>query len=206
VNLDELRHVVRAAARVTGVRDIVVIGSQAVLGSFQDATPLPIEATRSREADLAIDAETAHFDLGVDTSELADQIDAALGEHSQFDATFGYYAQGVEITTATLPAGWRNRLVPVASEDHAGEAVAIGWCLEVHDAWAAKAAAGREKDYEFCVALADAGLLVEATCRERIADFSGADAVRAEALATRCFRRSSRRTHSHSGPVRPRYM
>jgi hypothetical protein len=25
--------------------------------------------------------------------------------------TFGYYAQGVSVTTAVLPAGWRERLV-----------------------------------------------------------------------------------------------
>lgn len=124
MNIHQLQHVVRAAARVTGVADTVVLDSQAVFGTFRDATVLPVEATRSREADLAVDAATARIDLAVATSDFADQIDGAFGEHSRFDATFGYYPQGVE----------------------------------VHDLWASKAAAGREKDYEFCIALAAAGL------------------------------------------------
>lgn len=188
MNLTQLQHVVRAAARVTGVPDIVVIGSQAVLGTFRDAALLPVAATRSREADLAVDAETARIDLGVATSDLADQIDGALGEHSQFDATFGYYAQGVEVTTATLPAGWRARLVPVICDDASGQPEAVGWCLEIHDLWASKAAAGRDKDYEFCGALAAAGLIDEATCRTRIATFTGPDALRAQQVAARSFR------------------
>ena len=54
--------------------------------------------------------------------------------------------------------------------------------------WASKAAAGRDKDYEFCTALAAAGLVDEATCRTRIGGFAGPDALRAEHVAARCFR------------------
>ncbi len=194
MNLAQLQHVVRAAARVTGVRDIVVIGSQAVLGTFRDAVALPIEATRSREADLAVDTETAGVELTAEPSALADQIDALLGEHSQFDATFGYYAQGVEVTTAVLPPGWRGRLVPVVCDDDAtGRHLAVGWCLDVHDLWASKAAAGREKDYEFCAALAAASLVDEATCRDRIGTFTGEYSVRARQVAARCFNLGRRR-------------
>lgn len=148
---------------------------------------LPVAATRSREADLAVDPETARIDFGAATSDLADQIDGALGEHSQFDATFGYYAQGVEVATATLPPGWRARLVPVICDGADGQPEAVGWCLEVHDLWASKAAAGRDKDYEFCGALAAAGCVDGATCRTRIATFTGPEALRGEHVASRCF-------------------
>jgi hypothetical protein len=189
VNLEQLQHVVRAAARVTGVADIVVIGSQAVFGTYPDAATLPPEATRSREADLAVDAEIADTAPNHDPSLSADQIDALLGEHSQFDATFGYYAQGVEVTTAVLPPGWRSRLVPISCSDEEGRPVATGWCLEVHDLWASKAAAGRSKDYEFCTALGDAGLVDETVCRQRIDSFAGVYAIRANQVLTRSFSR-----------------
>ena len=34
-----------------------------------------------------------------------------MGEDSQFHATFGYYDQGVDVATAVLTAGWRDRVV-----------------------------------------------------------------------------------------------
>ena len=41
--------------------------------------------------------------------EKSELIDGAIGELSQFHQTFGYYAHGVDQTTATLPAGWADR-------------------------------------------------------------------------------------------------
>ena len=43
--------------------------------------------------------------------ELSDLVDAHLGEDSPFDVEFGYYAQGVSVTTVTLPDGWRDRTI-----------------------------------------------------------------------------------------------
>lgn len=48
----ELEHVLRAAARVVGQRDFLVVGSAAILASVDDEL-LAVEATRSDEADLA---------------------------------------------------------------------------------------------------------------------------------------------------------
>jgi hypothetical protein len=73
-------------------------------------------------------------------------IDGAIGELSAFHQTFGYYAHGVDETTATLPAGWQERLLPIRNENTGG---ATGWRLEVHDLAASKLAAGREKNLEF---------------------------------------------------------
>jgi hypothetical protein len=49
---DELAHILRSASRIVGEQDIVVIGSQSILGSFTDSE-LPDPAIASIEADLA---------------------------------------------------------------------------------------------------------------------------------------------------------
>jgi hypothetical protein len=133
----ELEHILRAASAITNHPDIVIIGSQAVLGQFPNA---PAELLVSMEADV--------FPKG--RPDLSIQIDGAIGERSLFHETFGYYAHGVDETTATLPPGWQERLVPIRNENTGG---ATGWCLEVHDLAVSKLVAGREKDLEFVRAL-----------------------------------------------------
>ena len=48
----ELEHVLRAASQVLGERDLLVIGSASILGTFPESM-LPDAATRSDEADIA---------------------------------------------------------------------------------------------------------------------------------------------------------
>jgi hypothetical protein len=66
--------------------------------------------------------------------------------------------------------------------------IAVGWCLERHDLWVAKAVAAREKDRDFCRALAHVGLVDRGTCLERIVELSDADRRRAEAVVSASFR------------------
>jgi hypothetical protein len=133
MNRAELEHVIRAAAEIAGDRDIVVVGSQAILGTHPNA---PDVFLRSREADVYPRNKPGE----------AAAIDANMGDLSLFDATFGYYAHGVGPETAKAPRGWEQRLVPIRSENTGG---ATGWCLEVHDLLLAKCAAGRERDWPF---------------------------------------------------------
>jgi hypothetical protein len=49
VNRLQLEHIIRAAAGNADTRDIVIVGSQAILGTYPDA---PQELTRSLEADV----------------------------------------------------------------------------------------------------------------------------------------------------------
>jgi hypothetical protein len=86
--------------------------------------------------------------------DLADQIDGALGEGSRFHETYGYYAQGVGPETATLPAGWMGRVHRV---QNAATNDRVGYCLDVVDLFLSKAAAARDKDREFCMALLQHG-------------------------------------------------
>ena len=138
----ELEHILRAASAIVDHPDIVVIGSQSLLAQFPDA---PGELLVSMEADV--------FPKG--RPELSIQIDGAIGERSMFHETFGYYAHGVDETTATLPAGWQERMVPLHNENTGG---ATGWCLEVHDLAVSKLVAGREKDLAFVHGLLKYGL------------------------------------------------
>jgi hypothetical protein len=141
MNRDDLAHLLRAVATGTGQTDILVIGSQAILGSF-DAADLPAITTVSIEADLgSVDAAG---------DEVADAIDGAVGELSPFHQAFGYYGQGISVTTAVLPAGWRERLVEFAIE---AARPGRGWCLEPHDLVIAKLVRGDPKDYDFADAL-----------------------------------------------------
>lgn len=133
---------------MTGAQEIVVIGSQAILGSFPWA---PEELLVSREADVFT------FRDPLD----AEKIDGAIGERTTFHETFGYYAHGVAEETATLPAGWKERLVRVQNENTGG---AAGLCLEANDLAVSKLVAGREKDLNFVRAmlrrqLADVGIV-----------------------------------------------
>jgi hypothetical protein len=134
---DELEHVIRAAATVTGEHEIVVIGSQAILGQFADA---PDALLFSQEADVYPRTQP----------EKAIAIDGAMGDSSRFHETFGYYAHGVGPKTAKAPAGWEQRLIPVRVPLLMGhETDATGWCMEAHDLVLAKLAAGRTRDMEF---------------------------------------------------------
>jgi hypothetical protein len=152
VNRSQLEHIIRAAAGNTDATDIVVVGSQAILGTFPEA---PAELLISIEADV-FPRDRPHDSI---------LIDGAIGERSLFHETFGYYAHGVDETTSTLPEGWRERLVPIHNENTRG---ATGWCLEVHDLAVSKLIAGREKDLSFLSALFRRGLAQPKLVRERL--------------------------------------
>jgi hypothetical protein len=143
MNRAALEHIIRAAAVISGDDDIIVVGSQAILGSLPDA---PAAMLVSDEADVY----PRNF------PERADLIDGSIGELSPFHDTFGYYAQGVAPGTAILPDGWEARLVEVRNANTRG---AAGWCAERHDLVASKLVAGREKDVAFFEAAVGAGLL-----------------------------------------------
>jgi hypothetical protein len=134
---DQFEHVIAAAADVCGEREIVVIGSQAILGNVDDPPPGMLV---SMEADLYPRADPSK----------AIEIEGSLGDGSYFQATFGFYAQGVGPETVVGPAGWQERLVRIeipARVARSEKTVAL--CLEMHDLVLAKCVAGRERDWDF---------------------------------------------------------
>lgn len=134
---DQLEHIIRASADITDQYEFVVIGSQSILG----AVPRPDAAfTASMEADI----------YPKERPELADKIDGAIGEGSLFHETHGYYAQGVGPETAVLPNDWQERVERIQNEGTRGR---LAICLSLPDLFLSKAAANRDKDREFCMAL-----------------------------------------------------
>jgi hypothetical protein len=152
VKRHELEHLVRAAATIIDDDELIVIGSQSVLEQFPEA---PSDLLVSVEADL----------IPRNHPERADLIDGSIGELSPFHETFGYYAQGVEIATATLPNGWAERLIPVRGEGTRG---ATGWCLEVNDLALSKYVANREKDAVFLAAAVRHRMINRAVLMSRV--------------------------------------
>jgi hypothetical protein len=144
---EHFEHVIAAAADVSGEREIVVIGSQAILGNVERP---PESMLFSMEVDV--------FPRNDPTKAI--DIEGALGEGSHFQSTFGYYAHGVGPETVVGPGGWEKRLVKVGIPARPGRSEgAIAYCLETHDLVLAKCVAGRDRDWQFAQDALDAGLV-----------------------------------------------
>ncbi|MBO0869578.1 MAG: hypothetical protein J2P15_13530 [Micromonosporaceae bacterium] len=153
---DQLEHAIRTACQIIDRPAVVVVGSQAILGSFTEAQ-LPPEATMSAEVDILPIA-----DDGIETARLADLIEGVAGEWSPFEELHGFSIDGVDLETAVLPHGWRDRLVKVQNPNTAapsGVPQYIGWCLDKKDLCVAKLCGFREKDRNFVAAPLDAALV-----------------------------------------------
>lgn len=138
----QVDHVLRAAGRITGERQFIIIGSQALHGRHPD---LADEILTSFEVDLMASQR-------IDRTEWLNVI----GVDSPFHETYGYYADAVDANTATLPKGWKGRLVRLPPGDTGG---VRGLCLDPHDLAIAKYAAFREKDLVFTRELARRGIV-----------------------------------------------
>lgn len=143
----QLAHILRASCVITHDNDVLVIGSQAILGAFDD-DEVPSSVLTSMEADIVF--------LDDPGRRKADEVDGAIGEMSLFHEANHVYAEGVHIDTAELPDGWMARLITwdLTSSDPADPRF-----LEPHDLVVSKLAAGRDKDIAFASALLDAGIV-----------------------------------------------
>ncbi len=108
----QVDHVLRAAGRITRETQFVIIGSQSLHGKYPD---LPDEIVRSAEVDLIAWKNP-------NQTEFLNEI----GVDSPFHRSFGYYADPVDATTAILPVGWQDRLVPLPPGD-TGAVEGLSW-------------------------------------------------------------------------------
>jgi hypothetical protein len=138
----QLDHLLRAASRITNEKQFIIIGSQSLHARFPD---LPDVFSVSNEADIIAK-------LKPDVTEWLN----AIGADSQFHETFGYYADPVDEKTATLPRGWKKRLIKLPPGDTGG---AIGLCLDPHDLAISKYFARREKDIDFTRGMTARGIV-----------------------------------------------
>ena len=163
----ELEHVIRASGEVASDDEIIVIGSQAILGQFPDA---PARLLSSMEACV----------YPKNHPEKADEVDCAIGEGSSFHELHGYYAQGVGKKTAVLPVDWESRLIAVNNENTNG---ATGYCLEVHDLAISKIIAMRPKDLDFVQELVRHDMINKKTMLHRLKQTDLEDSIRRVAQA-----------------------
>jgi hypothetical protein len=133
----QVDHVLRAAGRITGEKEFVIIGSQSLHGTAPDMAD---EILASAEVDLIAKGDATRTEWL-----------NAIGQDSPVHEEFGYYADPVEEDTATLPTGWKQRLVTLPPGDTGG---VRGMCLDPHDFAIAKYVARREKDLVFTRELA----------------------------------------------------
>jgi hypothetical protein len=162
---DQLEHAIRTACQILEHPAVIVIGSQSILGSYQE-DELPSEATMSVEIDILPLADT-----DAETARLADRIEGVAGEWSPFEEQHGFSIDGVDLQTAVLPRGWRDRLIKVQNANTAAPSGApqfTGWCLDKEDLCVAKLCAFREKDRNFVAALLDARLVDAVTITARL--------------------------------------
>jgi hypothetical protein len=138
----DLDHVLRAAGRITGEKQFVIVGSQSLHGQYPD---VPDDIFRSAEVDL----------IAKNHPEITEALNS-IGVYSSFHESFGYYADPVDENTSTLPKGWKGRLVNLPPGDTDG---VTGLCLDPHDLAIAKYVARREKDIVFTRELAHRGMV-----------------------------------------------
>lgn len=141
---EQLTHLIKVCCEHADVYEIVVFGSQSVLGARPDPGP---DFTASMEADVFVPGDP----------DKTNAIDVNLGEGSPFHEKHGYYAQGIGPETAFLPAGWEDRMVKLGSPTITDGR--IGHCLSLPDLFLSKAAAGRDKDRPFCQAMLTHGFV-----------------------------------------------
>jgi hypothetical protein len=142
----QLDHILRAAGDITGQKRFVIVGSQALHGRYPD---LADDIMMSAEVDLFAPEKP-------DATELLNEI----GVDSPFHVTHGFYADPIDAATATLPKGWKGRLVTLPAGDTGG---VKGLCLEPHDLAIAKYVARRDKDRIFTRELVRRGLVSRET-------------------------------------------
>ena len=153
----QLEHAIRAACDVADDTDLLVFGSQAILGEHPNAPP-------GLRTSIEVDVQPLNNPQAVEA------IDGVLGELSMFHQTHGFYVHGVSIEAATLPTGWETRTIKVS--DPVGTRGNVGHCLESHDLAVSKLAAYREKDRDFVRILLAEGLVDDQVLLERVGTLS----------------------------------
>ncbi len=154
----QLEHGIRAACQLLGCKEVFVVGSQSLLASYPDVSG-PV--ARSNEMDVLPEPG----DSGDDQQSLADILNGNIGEGTAFVAAHGFEVEGVVEADLILPAGWRERTIPVNTPATNG---CTGHCLDPYDMAAAKLAAGRAKDRLTIVNLMRQGIIKPAKLRQRL--------------------------------------
>lgn len=159
----QLEHVILEIGRRNDLEYFFIVGSAAILAFLPDPPEGALTATRDVDV---IPPE--------DDDALADRLSWVLGEGSEFEIEHGYYVQGVSWSTPQFaPRDWHLRACPIHVDNRY-----TGLCMEPHDLVLSKLGAGREKDIDFSLAVADLGLIEVKTLRQRLEQINATDTQR----------------------------
>lgn len=154
----------------------MVVGSQSVLLDWPDAPEL---MRTSGEID-AYPANYRDWEAANPGKEASEEINVLFGWGSSFHETFGFYIDGVDETTAKLPADWQARAVSLCVEDAGATITAIAPAPE--DLAAAKLNRLLERDRAYIAARHRARPLDIPLVRKRFAATDPPPEIRAAAL------------------------
>lgn len=104
MNREQLLDLAEQVRRVAGVDLPIIVGSQSL---YAVTSQVPELVKRSVECDFLL--------LAAGPPALRAVIEQ-IGFASSFQETHGYYADAVGLATVVLPAGWRERLLPLRDE------------------------------------------------------------------------------------------
>jgi hypothetical protein len=149
----EFENLLCKAGELARDRDFFLIGSQALRGV---CASIPRDFPKTYEADLYPRHHPQAWTV----------LRQKLGNTSRFFQLHGYYLDCTDPEIATLPEGWRERLIPFRTPRTGG---VTAWCLEPHDLFVSKLAAWRKKDQQFLRAMLKHKLVKPLTLFKRIA-------------------------------------
>lgn len=142
MNLDAVFQLLEAAQKLSGHNDFVVIGSLSILG---------LEADFKIPEDMAMSNDVDCYTKD-DPGRILEMVDA-LGENSPHHEESGFYLDAVSPNLASLPDGWKERLIKVQRQ-----ALSV-WFLEPNDAAVSKYARGEPRDIRWIRAGIQAGVI-----------------------------------------------
>jgi len=161
-----------------GADAVVIVGSQAILATWPDAPPL---LRRSGEIDAYPENARRWEASNPEKSPASEEIAGLFGEGSDFHRSHLFYIDGVDDTTATLPADWRTRQrrIPVDCYGRTVHAIAP----EIHDLLISKLARLAAKDREFIIGVNAHHRVDKKILIERMNALTVADPIKARAIA-----------------------
>lgn len=162
---EDLERTIRAIATEFDTDKVYIVGSQAILLAWPDA---PVAMRMSLEIDAYPgNARTWEAERKNELdSEASEHIHGLFGFGSQFHQTHGFYIDGVDENTATLPLDWQQRAVVTFLQVNGRNVAALAPCPE--DLIVSKLARLDEKDKAFIEAYHEQRPLDPELIEERI--------------------------------------
>jgi hypothetical protein len=139
---DQLEHAIRTACQIAGLTEVIVVGSQAILGIHR-------RRAAARCHQIVGNRHPAHRGRQRRNHPSRRRYRRGRRRILTLCPTPWLSIDGVDLQTSALPDGWRERLVKVQNQNTpgpSGEPQFIGLCLDKEDLCVAKLCAFREKD------------------------------------------------------------